>query len=300
MTTPVAIIFFNRLEPLKRLVARLAEVKPPKVYLVADGARPSRPDDVANVAACRAFMQELPWKCEIKTNFAEKNLGCRERVTSGLDWVFENEPEAIILEDDCIPEVTFFPWVETMLARYREVPEVMSVGGTNMRPQLSPRGVDAVFTKYAMIWGWATWARAWRLNDKNLTKFPAACQTHLIKHWLGKWRAEVYWRYLLTHIKTTWDYCWLFAHFTESGLCVVPPVCLVENIGMSGVEATHTSDNTYDLPSVARNWSPKGLREPKIAANVALDGWMEDNIYSRSLGGRLKWLWRKLRKQVTR
>lgn len=300
MTTPVAIIFFNRLEPLKRLVARLAEVKPPKVYLVADGARPSRPDDIANVAACRAFMQKLPWECEIKTNFAEKNLGCRERVTSGLDWVFENEPEAIILEDDCIPEVAFFAWAEEMLARYREVPEVMSVGGTNMHPQLSASGVDAVFTKYAMIWGWATWARAWRLNDKALTKFPAACQTHLIKHWLGKWRAEVYWRYLLTHVKTTWDYCWLFAHFTEGGLCVVPPVCLVENIGMSGVEATHTSDNTYDLPAVTRNWTREGLRAPEIATNTALDCWMEDNIYSRSLSGRLKWLWRKLRKQVTR
>ena len=80
----------------------------------------------------------------------------------------------------------------------------------------------------------------------------------------------------------------------------MPPVCLVENIGMSGVEATHTSDNTYDLPAVTRNWTREGLRAPEIAANTALDCWMEDNIYSRSLGGRLKWLWRKLRKQVTR
>ncbi len=296
MTTPVAIIFFNRLEPLKRLVARLAEVKPPKVYLIADGPRATRPDDAAKVAECRAFMQALPWDCEVKTNFAEKNLGCRVRVTSGLDWVFANEPEAIILEDDCIPEVAFFPWVETMLARYREVPTVMSVGGTNMRPQLSAAGTDAVFTKYAMIWGWATWARAWRLYDNELTKFPAACKTHLIKHWLGKWRAEVYWRYLLTHINSSWGYRWSFTHFIEKGLCVIPPVCLVENIGMSGVEATHTSGVAYDLPSVTRDWQCDGLRAPEIAANAALDRWMEDNIYSRSIVNRLKWFWRKLKK----
>ena len=136
MTTPVAIIFFNRIEPLKTLVVRLAEVKPPKVYLVADGPRPTRPSDAEKTTECRAFMLHLPWTCEIKTNFSETNLGCRVRVTTGLDWVFEHEERAIVLEDDCIPEPEFFPWAERMLARYKDDARVMSVGGTNLRPQI--------------------------------------------------------------------------------------------------------------------------------------------------------------------
>lgn len=289
MTTPVAIIFFNRIEPLKRLVARLAEVRPPKVYLIADGARANRPGELEKVATCRAFMQELPWPCEIETNFSETNLGCRVRVTSGLDWVFAQEERAIILEDDCIPEPEFFPWVEHMLKVYKDDARVLSIGGTNLRPQLCEPTVGCVFTKYAMIWGWATWRRAWRLNDKDLALFPDACKTHLFKRWLGKWRAEWYWRYLLTHVKTSWGYRWAFTHFANQGLCVLPPVNLVENIGMSDSCATHTSSNPYELPLVTHEWSANGIAVSNVVTNSKLDNWTEDNIFSKSFGRRVIW-----------
>ncbi len=298
MTTPVAIVFFNRLAPLKRLVARLAEVRPPKVYLISDGPRATRPDDAAKVAACRAFLSNLPWPCEVKTNFSEANLGCRVRVTTGLDWVFENEEEAILLEDDCIPEPAFFPWAERMLARYRDDPRVLSVGGTNLRPQLCRQDVDCTFAKYAMIWGWATWRRAWRLNDRDLAGFPQACRAHLFKQWLGSWRAEGYWRYILTHVRSSWGYRWSFTHFAHRGLCVLPPVNLVENIGLSGVEATHTSNTAYDLPAVTRDWTIPAAAPDAVAPNARLDKWIEDNFYSRSFIGRLKWLARKIKGRI--
>lgn len=294
MRTPVAIIFFNRLEPLRKLVARLAEVKPPKVYLIADGARASKIGESEKVAECRAFMQKLPWPCEVKCNFAESNLGCRKRVTSGLDWVFEQEDRAIILEDDCIPEPEFFPWVETMLERYKDEPRVLSIGGTNLRPQLCDQLVDCAFTKYAMIWGWATWRRAWAKNDKNLEQFPEACRTHLLKKWLGKWRAEWYWRYLLTHVQSSWGYRWMFTHFANSCYCVLPPVNLINNIGMSDAEATHTSTNPYDLAKVAERWRVPDGRFDGVSSNSVLDFWVEDHFYSRSLGARLRWGIRKL------
>lgn len=294
MTTPVVIVFFNRIEPLKRLVARLAEVKPPKVYLVADGPRPSRPDDAAKVAECRAFMQTLPWDCEVKANFSEGNLGCRVRVTSGLDWVFGQEERAVVLEDDCVPEPEFFPWVERMLDRYEKDSRVMSVGGTNPRPQLCDSSEDCAFTKYVTIWGWATWRRAWRLNDKDLALLPNACRHHLFRRWLGSWRAEWYWRYLLAHVKSSWGYRWSFTHFAYRGLCVVPSACLVENVGMTGEEATHTSENPYDLPRVARDWRMDGKAAPReVVPNAALDRWTEDNIFSKSVGVRLRWLLRR-------
>jgi len=296
MNVPIAIIFFNRILPLKRLVSRLSEVRPPKVYLISDGPREGRIGEMEKVAECREFMANLPWACEIKSNFAEKNMGCRARVTSGLDWVFEHEERTIILEDDCIPEPEFFPWVEKMLERYKDNGRVLSVGGTNLMPRLCDQNSDAVYSKYVMIWGWATWRRAWQKNDKDLSLFADACKRHHFKKWLGKWRAEWYWRYLLTHVKTSWGYRWAFTHFSHEAYCVLPPVNLVENIGMTGAEATHTSSNPYYLAPVRRDWDMPDEAPSALRNNAVLDNWIEDNFFSRSFIGRIKWLVRKVMK----
>lgn len=299
MHVPVAIVFFNRLDPLKKLVSRLAEVKPPRVYLISDGARKEKTGEFERVEDCRAFMRKLPWQCEIRENFSSENLGCRKRVTSGLDWVFEQEDQAIILEDDCIPEPEFFPWVETMLERYKDEQRVLSVGGTNLRPQLCDQSVDCAFTKYAMIWGWATWRSAWAKNDKNLERIPEACRAHQFRKWLGKWRAELYWRYLLTHVASSWGYRWAFTHFAFQGLCVVPPVNLVENIGMTDSNATHTSENPYELARTFKGWVMP-CEDGVIESNKRLDGWIEDNIFSRSIWNRCRWVLRKVRNRISR
>lgn len=294
METAVAIVFFNRLEPLKKLVARLAEVRPPRVYLISDGPRANRVGEGRLVETCREFMRSLPWNCEVLENFAETNMGCRKRVTSGLDWVFEREDKVIILEDDCVPEPEFFPWAENMLERYKDEPKVLSVGGTNLCPHLCDQTKDCAFTKYAMIWGWATWRRAWRRNDWDLQLLQRVCDEHHLKKWLGKWRAEWYWRYLLKHVESSWGYRWIFTHFANSCYCVLPPVNLVNNIGMSDAEATHTLSNPYDLAKVAERWRVPDGRFDGVSPNKALDSWVEDHFYSRSLGARLKWGIRKL------
>lgn len=294
MSAALVIVFFNRVEPLRRLVARLSELRPPKVYLISDGPRDGRSGEWEKVMQCREVMTKLPWDCEIKKSFAERNMGCRARVTSGLDWVFEQEDRAIILEDDCIPEPEFFPWVENMLERYKDNEKILSVGGTNLRPQLCEQDVDGVLTKYAMIWGWATWRRAWLKNDKNLDLVADACKRHQFKKWLGKWRAEWYWRYLLAHVKTSWGYRWAFTHFVHEAYCVIPPVNLVVNIGMSGSDSTHTSTNPYDLPRSTIGWQC-GAEFKDVVANEKLDAWIEDNMFSRNLLQRSKWVLNKIK-----
>ena len=292
MRTPVVIIFFNRMGPLKRLVARLSNVQPQKVYLISDGPRDDHEEEAGKVAECREFMKKLPWACDLRCNLAEKNMGCRERVISGLDWVFGQEEQAVILEDDCIPELEFFPWVETMLNRYADNPKVLSIGGTNLCPYLCDKASDVVFSKYATIWGWATWRRAWSLNDKNLELLREAVKTHRLKRWLGSWRAEWYWRYLLSHVKSSWGYRWAFTHFAYESFCALPPVNLVTNIGMTDVAATHTSNNPYNLPRADARWNHAVCGGRDVISNVRLDAWIEDNHFSRSLANRLVWCYK--------
>lgn len=174
LTTPVAFIIFNRPDTTERVFAEIAKAKPQKLLVVGDGARANRNVEVAKVAACRAIIERVDWPCEVLTNFSEINLGCKVRVSSGLDWVFEQVEEAIILEDDCLPDPTFFRFCQEMLARYRDDQRIGMISGDNLQFGRRQNDESYYFTKYVHIWGWATWRDRWRDSyDVNLKKWPS-------------------------------------------------------------------------------------------------------------------------------
>ena len=293
-STAVAIFFFNRPEFLRRLIGLLSRVKPRKIYLVCDGPRHNKPGEIEKVEGCRSLFENLDWECEIQRNYSDVNLGCRNRIISGLDWVFEQEERAIILEDDCIPIVDFFPFAEEMLERFKDDKRIFSVGGTNQRPQLSNLSYDVVFSKYSACWGWATWRRAWLLMDRHLLRLPEAKKSHLFKKWLGSWRSELYWSYILKDDPSVWGYSWMFTAFSHHGLHVLPSQCLIENIGMTDKDATHTTFNPYDLPVTAKSFSDSYRVPHHVEPDLSYDQWMEDHFYSRALVPRIKWVCKKV------
>ena len=120
LKTPVAFIIFKRPEETQRVFAEIRKVKPAKLLVVADGPRLDRPGEDLQCAAARAIIDRVDWECEVLRNYADTNLGCRDRVSSGLDWVFDTVEEAIIIEDDCLPDPTFFRFAEELLERYRD------------------------------------------------------------------------------------------------------------------------------------------------------------------------------------
>jgi hypothetical protein len=173
MLTAVALIIFNRPESTKRVFAEIAKARPPKLLVIADGPRPDRPDDVKNCAAATAVIERVDWECEVLKNYSNANMGCGRRVSTGITWVFEHIEEAIILEDDCIPHPTFFPFCEELLEKYREDERVMQISGNNF--QFGCKAVPySYFFSYQNIpcWGWATWRRAWRHFDYTLRLWP--------------------------------------------------------------------------------------------------------------------------------
>lgn len=105
--TPVVLIIFNRPDTTERVFTEIAKAKPPKLLVVGDGPRVNRLGEAEKVAAARAIIKRVNWDCEVLTNFSEVNLGCKRRVSSGISWVFEQVEEAIILEDDCLPDPSF-------------------------------------------------------------------------------------------------------------------------------------------------------------------------------------------------
>ncbi len=170
LTTPVALVVFNRPDVTRLVVEAVRQAKPPILLVVADG--PRRPDEVARCDEVRAIVLDaVDWECDVRTNFADANLGCRRRVSSGLDWVFDEVPEAIVLEDDCLPVPSFFTYCDALLDRYRDDERVMHIGGM----QLSPTGRCSAsyrFSRFTHVWGWATWRRAWQHYDVAMGGWP--------------------------------------------------------------------------------------------------------------------------------
>jgi hypothetical protein len=99
MKTPVAFIVFNRPDTTARVFEAIRQAKPPLLLVIADGARTSKVGEAEKCAASRAIIDRVDWECEVRTNYSDVNLGCKQRVSSGLDWVFSEVEEAIILKD---------------------------------------------------------------------------------------------------------------------------------------------------------------------------------------------------------
>lgn len=260
--TPVALFAFNRPAQTARVFEAIRAARPSHLLLVADGPRPDRPEDAGRCAEVRGILDGVDWPCTVERDFAPANLGCRRRVSSGIDWVFSRVPEAILLEDDCLPDPTFFPFCEELLARYRDDERVLMISGDDFRPGPPRPGASYRFSGYAHVWGWASWARAWRHYDVAMADWPEVRDGGGLTD-LGDGFTEGYWRHIFdrTHAGEiqTWDYQWLYACLRR-GLCVVPEGNLVTNIGFGEGAAHHAEANHLaNLPTVPMTFP---LRHP--------------------------------------
>jgi len=243
LRTPVLFLIFNRPAYTERVFERIAAARPSKLLVVADGPRSADEADLCRET--RDIVARVDWDCEVIPNYSEANMGCRARVSSGIDWAFSLVEEAIILEDDCLPAASFFSFCELMLDRYRDDKRVMMVSGTNfLRDQLDiPESYT--FSQYPSIWGWATWRRAWQLYDVNMEQWPVVRDQRQLERLVRNERVSAFYSAVwndTSTINSTWDYQWSFARRFNHGLGAVPRVNLVSNIGTTG--ATHGAGDT--------------------------------------------------------
>lgn len=256
--TPILFLIFARPDTTQRVFERIREVRPARLYIAADAPRKNRTDEIRRSEETRRIVDQVDWPCKLYTLFREENLGCKMAVSSAISWFFESEEYGIILEDDCLPDLSFFPFCEELLIRYRYDERIGHISGNNF---LSGE-VDSLFSydfcSISHIWGWASWRRVWKDYELNFPYWHEIRSNSSKRKMLFlNFREEIYFSSFLSDVLdenkdiNTWDTQYYFLHRLQNRLSIYPKVNLVTNIGLNSVEATHTTkrhDNLF-VPS---------------------------------------------------
>lgn len=243
MTPPILFLLFNRPDLADRVFSSIRAARPRQLFIAVDGSRPSREGEESLVAQSRAIAGRVDWPCEVHSLFRETNLGCGVAVSEAISWFFEHVESGIILEDDCLPDISFFRFAEEMLERYADHSEVMMVNGTSFLPKVDDLDCSYYFSLFGNIWGWATWRRAWLQYDFELSTWPEnpAVQQRLRTFgFSARLHFNRNFRMSKIGVIDTWDYQWVHAIWACGGVVVAPHSNLVTNLGFDE-RATHTS-----------------------------------------------------------
>lgn len=248
LSTPVLLLIFNRPDTTREVFEAIRKARPQKLYVAADGPRKDKAGEAERCAETRAIVDNIDWPCEKVILFRDQNLGCRNAVSSAIDWFFSNEEEGIILEDDCLPSPSFFTYCAEMLEKHRDDPSVMHICGDNPTDGKVYGEGSYYYSPFSLIWGWATWRRAWEQYDVNMSSFPAFRDHQKIKDVFHQATFQKYWtekyQELYDGKVDTWDFQWFYTIMCEGGLAIIPNVNLITNIGF-GADATHTTSESH-------------------------------------------------------
>jgi hypothetical protein len=300
LQTPVLLLIFSRPDTTRRVFETIRQARPTRLYVAADGPRSGHPTDAVRCAETRAVVQEVDWPCQVFTLFQEQNLNCGLAPVTAMNWFFSHELEGIILEDDCVPAPSFFPYCAELLARYRDEPRVMHIGGNNFGSEAQqPQGPEApsyYFSTQRNSWGWATWRRAWQLYDYHLTDFRQVVAAGDLndtftgplekRYRLGKMAGVL----ALPQPPDVWDYQWEYTIARHHGLYIVPAVNLVGNIGF-GNGSTHTHDGGDMMGALPARDLTFPLRHP---AKIAQDRRRDNRRFNEFLLSRLSTIARRI------
>ncbi len=237
---PIVVFFFNRDDLIVKIIDRISEIKPKKMYLMSDAGR--NPEEAEMVNKTRAAVeQRITWDCEIVKNYAETNRGVYQSIGKGAQWVFEREREAIFLEDDNLPELTFFAYCKELLEKYRDDNRILWICGTNYLTDYTPAdGSSYMFTKHLLPCGWASWSHKFlRYYDGEMNGMEAKkiekllCYSYEDK---ALYRQQIYnfkgTYYKLRHSqRVSWDHQMCFSLRYNNMLGISPSKNQIKNIG---------------------------------------------------------------------
>jgi len=280
--TPILFLIYNRPDLTKQVFEKIREVKPLHLYVAADGPRADKSGDNELYRRTREVVSLIDWECDVKFLFRDENLGCGRAVSEAITWFFEHVEEGVILEDDCLPSITFFKYCEVLLKIYRYNNNIMHIGGTNFQTGFKRGNADYYFSKIPHVWGWATWKNSWLNYIYSLERYSIEEINEVVirntpnkiicDYWLNVFKS------IATNAIDTWDYQWQFAIWKNDAISITPQKNLISNIGFSN-DATHTHDPLSPASqNEVFNFEIKYLLS-KVVVNIKADLYTYKKIY---------------------
>ena len=292
----VLLIAFNRPDLLRRQIGALKEFRPHKIYIAVDG--PRNESESHRVEATRQSCASIDWDCEVHTLFRERNIGCRFGPSTAMDWFFEHEERGVILEDDILPTVGFFLFCYLMLERYQSNPLILSICGSNFVPEQNQRSTYSYrFSRYAHVWGWATWRDRWQQFEGDLGDWRIRFPVRELRRRVSGSRTEA--AYLARifdavayHGMDAWDAQFEFLSMSNGYLTILPAQSLVENVGFED-DATHT----FRRPPYLQSAEPLRLPiiHPPVERDEESDAWEHRHVFGATPMGIARKLLRRSR-----
>jgi hypothetical protein len=268
LSTPVLFLTFNRPKNTQQVFSKIRQVQPPRLYVAADGPRTENPSEATSCELVRSIATNVDWECEVKTLFRDQNLGCRLAVSQAISWFFENEPEGIILEDDCLPSQSFFWFCQELLERFRNNQRVGAICGFYSNELDYSPSASYFLSRYMRVWGWAGWRRTFEGYDsnlKNLIEKNNTWQIEIFNHTdvlLKKFFQQMFDQVANGEINT-WDTQLQYLLWGKNQRVVVSSKNLIKNIGWSNGAHTHAKDHSHELPTSEIDFP---LTSPEIEA----------------------------------
>ncbi len=281
-TPPILLLVYNRPDETRKVLERLSRAPVERLYVAADGPR-DKPGDRERTDEVREAVVSQKIPAQVITLFRERNLGCRHGVNAALDWFFEHEEEGIVLEDDCVPSESFFPYCAELLERYRHDQRIGLISGSNFQRGRWIGDGSYYFSRYPHLWGWAGWRRAWKVNDRTMQRWPTFAATGDLSAWSdGSQAFEEHWSSFFDEIGLdrvdTWDWSWVYSLWSQSMLTCVANRNLVSNIGFSPT-ATHTTGEAWYSNLPAEDLDLPLTHPDFVVRSVDADRYMDKHVY---------------------
>lgn len=244
---PVLMNVFRRPDLTRRVIGALAQIRPKKVYVAADGPRIGVEGEKEKCDHVRALFENLPWDCEVNTYYREVNAGSRVNESGGISWFFSHEPYGIILEDDCLPHIDFFRYCQELLLHYQDDKRIMHIAGTQVIPDYKSED-SYFFSRIPLGWGWASWSDRWEKYDESMADYPEFRDTNMITRLIDDTNYQRLWTGIFNAVYEkkvdAWDFIWIYYVIKNNGICINPARNLVSNIGF-GQDSTYCVDEGH-------------------------------------------------------
>ena len=253
MKSAVLFLTYRRFGTAEKVFESIREAKPPRLYFASNAPNPENKNEEQRVDKVRGLLDRIDWNCEVHTLFRDEHLSVKYSIPSAIDWFFENEETGIILEDDCLPSQSFYPFCDELLKKYRDNSSIMMISGVNFQDGIIRGEGSYYFSKHFHIWGWATWKNRWNKYDICMTDWPYQKSNNMIDSVFCRFLQRLYWSRVFDMTYKgeieTWDYQWNYTCWKNNGLSCTPNINLVSNIGF-GDDSTFTKDSSSNASKI--------------------------------------------------